>query len=601
MGVSNPDIANTITKWYFTGIMRPTEEQSAILHAKHRVIRVNARAGTGKTTTLNMLARKKSDQKMVYLVFNRRAKEAADAVFPDNVKTYTLHAMAFRHEGRKWKDAIGNFSPSDLLFAFPSDAQVLASLTHSFLTYFLNSPYNRLEDAVDPFYGYLTEGQAARFKHDVKRIVLAARDIAVAWNRKEKPCPHDFYLKLFHKSEAFHRTLNQYDTVLVDEGQDLSPIMLDALEKCRKRIVVVGDTHQQIYSFRYATDAMRKLRCDAEFDLTRSFRFGKTIADLAGMFIREAKDDQNFHIRGNPEKRSRVRTYGYLGDVAKPGTAILSRTNVALFSNAMRLKEQGRQFCFERDIQPVLWRALDVFRLFDEDKERIKDSFIASFEDMAALKKYAEEMEDFPLQGICQIVQKYAHAFPGAVFEMAELCVNKTSNENAVVLSTIHSAKGHQYETVRMDPDTAAAFDPDLFHKIRDDEINLAYVGFTRAIKNLYLPDDFLTLLTPRWQSFLEQCKAAPIKKTGPRKKKKKTGQPPEKTKKQEQTHVKIIRHATKPPETVGNQVMFHYKVGDRVQTPNGPGTIIKIDGSQGLVDLENQIANVWCELFSMK
>ena len=32
--------------------------------------------------------------------------------------------------------------------------------------------------------------------------------------------------------------------VLVDEGQDLSPIMLDALEHCRKRIVIVGDTQK---------------------------------------------------------------------------------------------------------------------------------------------------------------------------------------------------------------------------------------------------------------------------------------------------------------------------------------------------------------------
>ena len=552
---------------------------------------MNARAGTGKTTTLNMLARKNADQKMVYLVFNRRAKEAADAVFPGNVKTYTLHAMAFRYEGRKWKDGIANFSPADLISAFPADSQVLATLTHGFLTYFLNSPYDRLEDAVSSFYSHLSEEQAARFKHDLERIITAARNLAVSWNRKETPCPHDFYLKLFHKSGAFHRALNQYDTVLVDEGQDLSPIMLDALENCRKRIVVVGDTHQQIYSFRYATDAMRKLKCDAPFDLTRSFRFGKAIADLAALFIQEAKDTRDFHIRGNPEKRSRIRIYGYMGDVTRTGTAILSRTNVALFSNAMTLKERGRRFCFERDIQPVLWRALDVYRLLEEDKERIKDKFIASFEDMAALKKYAEEMEDFPLQGICQIVQRYAHAFPDAIFEMADLCENKASDENAVILSTIHSAKGHQYRDVLMDPDTTAAFEPEMFHQIRDDEINLAYVGFTRAIKNLYLPDDFLSLLTPGWQSFLEQCK------TAPKKKKKKSITLPAKTKTQQKTYSKIVRHPAKKPEAAGNQMTFLYKVGDRVETPNGSGTIINIEGSRCLVDLEDQIANIWCEL----
>ena len=571
--------------------MEPTEEQKAVLNAGYRVVRVNARAGTGKTTTLNMLARSKTDQKMVYLVFNRRSKEAADAVFPNNVKTYTLHSMAFRYEGRKWKNNIGNFSPSDLLFAFPTDPQVLAALTHSFLTYFLNSPYDRLEDAVNSFYDYLTEEQADRFKHQSVGIITAAREIAVAWNRKEKDCPHDFYLKLFHKSGAFHKALNQYDTVLVDEGQDLSPIMLDALGKCRKRIVVVGDTHQQIYSFRYAIDAMRQLQCDGEFDLTQSFRFGNAIAHLAAVFIREAKDKPDFNIRGNPEKRSRVRIYRHLADVAQAGTAILSRTNVALFSNAMTLKDRGKTFCFERDIQPVLWRALDVYRLLDDDRDRIRDKFISSFEDMAALKKYAEEMEDFPLQGICRIVQKYAHAFPDAIFEMADLCVNEAGDENAVTLSTIHSSKGHQYANVRMDSDTAAAFDPDVFHTIRDDEINLAYVGFTRAIKNLYLPEDFLTLLTPRWQSLLMQCKNAPVKKN------KKTDKTPINIKKRQKSHARIIRHPAKKPVTPVFAPVFDYNVGDQVRTASGPGRIKEINGSQCLVDLENQIANVWCEL----
>jgi len=60
--------------------------------------------------------------------------------------------------------------------------------------------------------------------------------------------------------------------VLVDEGQDLSPITLDALEHCRKRIIVVGDTHQQIYSSRYAIDAMKRFPFDDERDLTMNFR-----------------------------------------------------------------------------------------------------------------------------------------------------------------------------------------------------------------------------------------------------------------------------------------------------------------------------------------
>jgi hypothetical protein len=51
--------------------MKPTAEQEAMLDANGRVIRVNARAGTGKTMTLVMLSEKNRDQKILYLVFNR--------------------------------------------------------------------------------------------------------------------------------------------------------------------------------------------------------------------------------------------------------------------------------------------------------------------------------------------------------------------------------------------------------------------------------------------------------------------------------------------------------------------------------------------------
>ena len=183
--------------------------------------------------------------------------------------------------------------------------------------------------------GRLTDEVRKLFKGFQDRIVKTSREILASWYRQEKPCPHDFYLKLFHREGRFYKELNNFDIILVDEGQDLSPIMLDAMEHCRKRIIVVGDTHQQIYSFRYAIDAMNRFPFDDERDLTMSFRFGKQIAGLASVFIREAKDEKGFKIRGNPQKSSRVAFYT---DLPRPKAgercAILSRTNLALFEKA---------------------------------------------------------------------------------------------------------------------------------------------------------------------------------------------------------------------------------------------------------------------------
>ncbi|MGC8490475.1 MAG: hypothetical protein ACP5SH_01945 [Syntrophobacteraceae bacterium] len=42
-------------------------------------------------------------------------------------------------------------------------------------------------------------------------------------------------------------------------------------------------------------------------------------------------------------------------------------------------------------------------------------------------------------------------------------------------------------------------------------------------------------------------------------------------------------------------------KLGERVQTPNGVGTVVKVSGEIYLVDLDDQIANVWERLRSIK
>ncbi|MEW6664351.1 MAG: UvrD-helicase domain-containing protein [Thermodesulfobacteriota bacterium] len=189
-------------------------------------------------------------------------------------------------------------------------------------------------------------------------------EILGQWLRQERPCPHDFYLKLFHRDGDFYKALNSFDIILVDEGQDLSPIMLDALEHCRKRIVIVGDTHQQVYSFRYAIDAMKRFPFDDERDLTMNFRFGRDIAEVASLLIQETKDEKGFKIRGNPQKSSRVAFYT---DLPRPKAgercAILSRTNLALFEKALGLRSRGIPFSLEGNIGAILGRILDVYWL----------------------------------------------------------------------------------------------------------------------------------------------------------------------------------------------------------------------------------------------
>ena len=536
--------------------MKPTTEQRAVLKAKERLVRVNARAGTGKTTTLAMLASKHKDKRLLYLVFNRQAREEARNVFPPNTDVLTIHALAYRREGYKWKDHLGHFSPADMLFAFEPDEQVLANLSYEFLTYFLNSPYPRLEDAVRSFCSYQPEPVRDLFRHYQQRIIHAARKIATAWNTGGHHCPHDFYLKLFHKSRKFHKELARYDMILVDEGQDLSPIMLDALRTCQQRIVLVGDSHQQIYSFRYAIDAMQKLPCDEEFELTLSFRFGSPIADIATVFIQEAKQERQFRIQGNRKRSSAVSLYQHIRLASpKKRTAVLSRSNVALFENAMSLRSRGTPFYFERDIYPLLMKTLDVYWLAQKRKDKIRDPLIRSFTSLEDLEEYAKDTDNFQLQGMLEIVEKFEEEFPDVIFEMAELRKNQQNqhNRHGIILSTIHSAKGQEYDQVYIDADMAENLELVIKKELEhfSDEINVAYVGFTRAIEHLSLPPEFLPVLTPRWTRVLQQ------------------------------------HHAPKLQSQSARKPQLH--PGDYVQTSRGWGTIVEIAGDYCLIDLGTQ------------
>ena len=49
----------------------------------------------------------------------------------------------------------------------------------------------------------------------------------------------------------------QYNVLLLDEAQHMNPAMLDVCLKQVKPNLLVGDSQQQIYSFRGAVDAMR--------------------------------------------------------------------------------------------------------------------------------------------------------------------------------------------------------------------------------------------------------------------------------------------------------------------------------------------------------
>ena len=106
--------------------------------------------------------------------------------------------------------------------------------------------------------------------------------------------PHDGYLKLYQLSKP---DLSQrFDCMLLDEGQDINPVIADIAHWQRIRMAIVGDPHQQLYRFRGAEDALNSdwMVGAEEHYLTQSWRFGPAIAHVANIILSTRARHGNF-------------------------------------------------------------------------------------------------------------------------------------------------------------------------------------------------------------------------------------------------------------------------------------------------------------------
>lgn len=88
--------------------MKPTDEQAAAadaFHAGHHLA-LQAGAGTGKTTTLALLARA-TKRRGRYLAYNRAMAQDATRRFPRNVLCKTAHALAYAAVGHRCTRRLG--------------------------------------------------------------------------------------------------------------------------------------------------------------------------------------------------------------------------------------------------------------------------------------------------------------------------------------------------------------------------------------------------------------------------------------------------------------------------------------------------------------
>ena len=264
----------------------------------------------------------------------------------------TSHSVVFRGVKRafgypEWK-LTGSLSPSLIVEAFSMPEAIslskgvtlprlsYASVLLESLKHFLQSGDAEPHTWHIPRHGAFASLSEVDFKHFAEQAIARVTAMWEAMRQKTGGLPlgHDGYLKLWALSKPQART----DYVMVDEAQDLNPVLLGVLEGLECPIVYVGDPYQQIYEWRGAVNAMEKVASRNSVLLSQSFRFGAEIAEAATIVLRKlgARDP----LRGLPS------TTSHLGRV-RPDV-ILARTNAGVIENvfAVSSAETSAALCW---------------------------------------------------------------------------------------------------------------------------------------------------------------------------------------------------------------------------------------------------------------
>ena len=490
--------------------MHLTSEQLAIINSTGD-IKINAVAGSGKSTTIIEYAKARpANSKILYLAFNKSVKLEAQKKFAEqglhNVKVETAHSLAyreivFRHNYRIKANGYKTHEIVDILgLQNTGDKHVeyiAANHINKFVAYFCNSDKLKVQDL--NYRDVVFDQEAKAFVSSAYAYIeKQTRQFLAKMDKGEIEITHDFYLKKFQLSNP----RLYFDYILFDEGQDASPAMLDVFFKQSATKVIVGDTHQQIYGWRFAVNSLEKANFKT-YNLSSSFRFSADIAKLAVDVLSWKNfvgEEQQFSIEGKGTgKDNKVK-------------AIIARTNLGLLLKAIEFvieKKNVKHIYFEGNIHSYTYAdegtsLYDVLNLYNKKPALIRDKLIAQMKSMEELEEYIEKTEDVQLKMMIEIVEEYGNDIPGILNLIKEKHVGNDEKHKAeMIFSTVHRCKGMEYDSIQIVNDfitqdkvekqtKGTRTDDEINVAKLNEEINLLYVAVTRTKNLIHIPETLL-------------------------------------------------------------------------------------------------------------
>ena len=497
--ISSSAILDTGATKGHTGVMTfdptPEQDQALSLFRTGKNMALTALAGTGKTSTLVLLAQDVPQKRVQYVAFNKDIVLDAATKFPKNTSCDTAHRLAMMATRDGLRNRMGGKRQPSFEVAKKLGIRDGIRVTgwdgdsKSFTPGFLASLTMK---AVENF--CKTADAEPSFKHVPAIPGLDAAQVAgergsgklkgAGWEQVAKALvpymkrawadlnddngtlrfDHMHYLKAWQLTNP---TIPA-DVILFDEAQDASPVMNDVITKqTHAQIVWVGDNYQEIYGWAGAINALASVPAEVTGTLTKSFRFGPAIADQANVVLNMLGSE--LKVVGHDPVASQV------GSVDAPD-AILCRTNSRVIQNLFAQLAAGRRVALMGGKAEIASFARAAQKLMDG--RRVEHAELAIFENWAEVEEYVEQdAQGGDLALMVKIINEFGvteilSALERAVDGRAKGVI--AGRDYDIAISTAHKAKGREWDSVRLADDFP-------HENVSDEGLRLLYVAVTRA------------------------------------------------------------------------------------------------------------------------
>lgn len=484
-----------VTRKRFIPKFPPSPEQEVIFDHLGSNIRINAVAGSGKSTTLKIIA-SKIEGNVGMMAFSSAIAAELLKETPENVTVKTCHAMGYgpliKRFGSRVKDK--GLSKTKIILnqwdMFNPEGKNEIERSKSF------SLRNEMDHLVSKIKVNLTNWNDFSSVSDViDRYGIEITDDAlellpVIMQKSKEEVSQIEFDDMMWLPIMYDMSLWKFDVLMIDEAQDLNNLMMEYSERISKgTVIVVGDEMQAIMGFAGANCNSfsilgDKFQCK-QLPLSVCYRCGSSI-------VAEAQKINPIiqpHESTGEGEVSKIPLSEYRYDL-EPGSLVISRRNATLVGPCFDMIKKGRKAVIKgRDIGVGLSSLIDQIGGIDIPSflDRMDDYREKKLEVILKRKNPSQSKIDM-INDQCDVLESISEDCRDVTDMKNKISMIFSKGNGEVTFCSIHKSKGLEADHVAiLDIDRVRMNHEKMTDEDHQQEKNLHYVALTRAKKKLDL------------------------------------------------------------------------------------------------------------------